>query len=78
MTMIKYFYDKEADVFYFSNGAPRASDETIEAKDDVLLRIDSRSKRVRGFTLINASRRAQSAKIPAPLPFSLVAASYRL
>jgi len=69
--MINYFYDKEADVFYFSDGAPRASDETIEAKGDVLLRINPRTKRVRGFTLINASHRAQSVKIPAPLPFSL-------
>ena len=73
MTMIKYFYDKEADVFYFSDGAPHASDETVETKNDVLLRINPRTKRIRGFTLINASHRAQSAKIPAPLPFSLVA-----
>jgi uncharacterized protein YuzE len=71
--MITYFYDKEADVFYFSDGAPRASDETIEANDDVLLRVSPRTKRVRGFTLINASRRTQSVKIPAPLPFSLAA-----
>ena len=73
MTMIKYFYDKKADVFYFSDGAPCASDETVETKNDVLLRINPRTKRIRGFTLINASHRAQSAKIPAPLPFSLVA-----
>lgn len=71
--MITYFYDKEADVFYFSEGIPRASDETIEAKDDVLLRINTRTKRIRGFTLINASRRTQSAKVPAVLPFSLTA-----
>lgn len=73
MIMIKYFYDKEADVFYFSNGAPHPSDETIEAEKNVLLRISPRTKRIRGFTLINASRRAQSAKIPAALPFSLTA-----
>jgi len=71
--MIKYFYDKEADVFYFSEGVPRASDETIEAKEDVLLRINLRTKSIRGFTLINASRRTQSAKFPALLPFSLTA-----
>jgi uncharacterized protein YuzE len=71
--MIKYFYDKEADVFYFSNGMPRASDETIEAKGDVLIRVNPRTKRISGFTLINASQRAQSAKIPARLPFSLTA-----
>ena len=71
--MIKYFYDKEADVFYFSEGAPRASDETIEAKDDVLLRINPRTKRIRGFTLINASRRTHSAQTPVSLPFSFMA-----
>mgnify|MGYP001588822050 CR=1 FL=1 len=71
MIMIKYFYDKEADVFYFSDGTPRQSDETIEAKDDVLLRVNPRTKRIRGFTLINASHRTQSVRIPAPLPFSL-------
>lgn len=71
--MIKYFYDKEADIFYFSDGAPRASDENIETAENVLLRVSPRTKRIRGFTLINASHRAQSARIPAPLPFSLVA-----
>jgi uncharacterized protein YuzE len=73
--MIKYFYDKEADVFYFSNGEPRPSDETIEANEDVLLRVNPRTKSLRGFTLINASRRAQSARIPASLPFNLTVAA---
>ena len=71
--MIKYFYDKEADVFYFSNGVPRVSDETVEVGGDVLMRVSPRTKSVRGFTIFNASRRTQSAKIPASLPFSLVA-----
>lgn len=71
--MVKYFYDKEADVFYFSEGAPRASDETVEAGGDVLMRVNPRTKRVRGFTILNASRRTQSAKMPALLPFSLTA-----
>ena len=69
------FYDKEADVFYFSEGIPRASDETVEAGGDVLMRINPRTKRISGFTLINASRRVQSVKIPALLPFSLTAAA---
>ena len=72
--MINYYYDKEADVFYFSEGAPRASDETVEKGDDVLLRIAPRTKRVRGFTLLNASRRSRRAHKPIALPFSLVSA----
>ena len=69
--MLEYFYDKEADVFYFSQGKPRAKDETIEAGNDVLIRVDSR-KRIRGFTLLNASRRGKRANAPVSLPLSLV------
>ena len=71
--MLKYFYDKEVDVFYFSQGAPRLSDNTLEAGDDVLLRVDSRTKKVRGFTLLNASKRKHG-KAGSALPFSLVPA----
>lgn len=67
--MVKYFYDKEADTFYFSQGAPNASDETIEAGNDVLVRVDPRTKQVRGFTIINASKRNKSSKAPISLPF---------
>jgi len=71
LNMLRYFYDKEADVFYFSQGVPSASDETIEAGDDVLLRIAPRSKKVRGFTLLNASRRLRGTSRSAVLPFIL-------
>ncbi len=60
---MNYFYDKEADVFYFSQGAPRANDEVVEAGNDVLMRRDPKTKQVRGFTLLNASQQ---------LPFSLI------
>ena len=69
--MVTYFYDKEADVFYFSQGKPSASDETIEAGNDVLIRISPRTKRVRGFTLLNASRRSAHPSRSVTLPFSL-------
>ncbi len=68
---MQYFYDKEADVFYFSQGTPSASDETLEAGDDVLLRINPRSKKVRGFTLLNASRRLRGSSRAVSLPFAL-------
>lgn len=70
--MLRYFYDKEADAFYFSEGKPSASDETIEAGDDVLVRVSARTGKVRGFTLLNASRRNGRAKQSAPLPLSFV------
>lgn len=71
---MEYFYDKEADVFYFSQGKPSTKDETIEASNDVLVRVNPRTKKVRGFTLLNASRRTVHAKTPTSLPFSLVSA----
>ena len=72
--MLRYFYDKEADVFYFSQGAPRASDETIEAGNDVLIRVNPRTKKLRGFTLLNVSSRAKRPRA-ASVPFSLALAS---
>ncbi|MEK7086206.1 MAG: DUF2283 domain-containing protein [Patescibacteria group bacterium] len=72
--MITYQYDKEADIFYFSQGKPSASDETVEAGNDVLIRISPRSKRVRGFTLLNASHRVRTSR-GMTLPFSLSAVS---
>lgn len=72
---MNYFYDKEADVFYFSQGAPRVSDEVIEAGNDVLVRRDPRTKKVRGFTLINASSRTLRNKRASVLPISFVPVS---
>lgn len=72
---LHYFYDKEADVFYFSSGTPKAGDATVEAGDGVLLRLDPKTKRVCGFTLINASRRLSAKRRVYTLPFSLVQTS---
>lgn len=70
---LTYFYDKEADIFYFSSGAPKVNDETVEAGNDVLLRVNPKTKAVRGFTLINASRRSSNAKsVSLPLTFAPV------
>lgn len=69
--MLNYFYDKVADVFYFSQGAPSTHDETIEVGNDVLIRVNPRTKNVRGFTLLNASRRATPSSRRVTLPFGL-------
>lgn len=67
---MNYFYDKEADVFYFTQGTPSARDEVVEAGDDVLLRINSRSKKVSGFTLLNATKRQTKTQKVTSLPFT--------
>ena len=69
---LEYFYDKEADVFYFSQGTPSAKDETVEAENDVLLRVNSHTKSVRGFTLLNASCQTRKTNRNISLPFALV------
>ncbi len=69
---LQYLYDKEADVFYFSSGTPKSTDATVEAGDDVLLRLDPKTKQVRGFTLINASKRLSSKKTAYTLPLSFM------
>lgn len=70
---MNYFYDKEADVFYFSQGTPRTRDEVVEADHDVIVRRDPKTKEVRGFTLLNASRQqVRRARARTPLPFSLL------
>lgn len=53
---LHYYFDKEADVFYLSQGKPSPHDRTLEAKNDVLLRVDARGN-VRGFTVLNFAHR---------------------
>ncbi|MEK9154002.1 MAG: DUF2283 domain-containing protein [Patescibacteria group bacterium] len=74
MNILNYFYDKEADVFYFSQGKPSASDKTVEAGGDVLLRVAARTNRVHGFTLLNASKRIR--KGSASVPVTLISAPF--
>jgi len=75
--MLTYYYDKEADVFYFSEGKPSIKDNTVEVGNDVLARVDSRTKRIRGFTLLNASRRTAHRSQAVTLPFTLSSVSAR-
>ena len=63
-----YLYDREADVFYLSQGKPSSRDRVIESDDDVLLRADTAGK-VRGFTIMNFSKHEGHGKsLPIKLP----------
>jgi uncharacterized protein YuzE len=48
-------YDKEADVLYMSFRKPQRATETVELRDDILIRKDG--KDIVGLTILNASRR---------------------
>lgn len=53
-----YYYDKEADVFYLSQGKPGKKVLSREMADDVVLRLDPKTGQVVGFTILNFSKRA--------------------
>lgn len=63
-----YYFDKEADVFYLSQGKPSAKDYMSEAADDVILRINPKTKKIRGFTVLNFTKRLKKTSLPIPLP----------
>lgn len=63
-----YYYDPEADVFYFSKGKPSRSDQSLEAPDDVTVRLDPKSGTIRGFTVLNFLRRLRNKGSPVSLP----------
>ena len=67
---LHYYYDKEADILYFSQGKPSGRDETIEASNDILLRINPKSKAVKGITVLNLSKR-QKQNFSVPLPVQI-------
>lgn len=56
-----YHYDKEADVFYLSQGKPSAKHISKETSDDVILRLHPKTKKVMGFTVLNFSKRSKRA-----------------
>ena len=64
-----YYYDQEADVAYLSQGKPSAKDISQETADDVVLRLDPKTRKVRGFTILNFSRRAKT-NAPVSLPIN--------
>lgn len=67
MQQLYYYYDSEADVFYLSQGKPSLRDEVTESGDDILLRTDTKGK-VRGFTIVNFSKRQAGKAQPIKLP----------
>ncbi len=67
----QYYYDAEADVLYFSKGAPISEVETRETGDDVVMRIDPASGKAVGFTILNFMKRAKERAQSVPLPFEM-------
>jgi uncharacterized protein YuzE len=70
LEQLYYHYDEEADVFYLSRGKPKASDTVTESADDVILRTDPRTGKIRGFTVLNFSKRQRKGSTPIKLPIN--------
>ncbi|MBI4035542.1 DUF2283 domain-containing protein [Candidatus Daviesbacteria bacterium] len=70
---LNLYYDKEADVLYFSKGAPSASDISDETEDEMVIRKNPQTQEVTGFTILNFSKRSKkttkSIKLPVEVDF---------
>ena len=73
---LHYYYDSEADILYLSQGKPSRNDITKEAPDDTILRFDKTTKKIKGFTVLNFTKRmkGKNAAIALPLKAELTLA----
>lgn len=69
MKPLQYFFDKEADVLYLSQGEPRADAESEEVGDGIVARFDPVTREVVGFTILNFLKRAEQGLPAVVLPF---------
>ncbi len=68
---LNLFYDKEADVLYFSKGIPSSSDVSNEAGDEVIIRRNFKTKEVTGFTILNFSKKSRETDKSIQLPIEV-------
>jgi len=64
---IRYFFDREADVLYFTQREPSGDDISREVGEGVVLRMDVKTKDVVGFTILNFLKRQFNRAIKLPL-----------
>lgn len=69
MTTLQYYFDKEADVLYVSQGEPRADADSEEVGEGVVARFDPSPREVVGFTILNFLKRADKGLPAVVLPF---------
>lgn len=64
-------YDKGADVLYISQGKPLVSDKTSETEDEIVVRKDAKTGKVKGFTILHFLKRGFDKSSLIRLPFQL-------
>ncbi len=74
---LNLFYDKEADVLYFSKGVPSSNDISDETESEMVIRSNPKTREVTGFTILNFSKRSKqtdkSIKLPIEVDFKQAA-----
>ena len=65
---LKIFFDKEADVFYFSREEARSDAISRELGDDVIVRLEPKSNNVIGFTILNFTKRFERISFKQEIP----------
>ncbi len=65
---LTFYYDRDADVLYFSKGNPYPEQESQELGDDMVVRLTPKTREVEGITILNFSRRfADIDSLPIPI-----------
>lgn len=65
---LNLYYDKEADVLYFSKGVPSSSDISDETDSEMVIRSNPKTHEVTGFTILNFSKKSRQTDKSIRLP----------
>jgi uncharacterized protein YuzE len=68
MSALQYFFDKEADILYVSQGEPRPDADSQEVAEGVIARFDPATREVIGFTILNFLKRSEQGVPTVVLP----------
>lgn len=68
---MRFYYDQEADVVYFSKGKPSKKDSSREVGEDVVMRFKSETGEITGLTILNFSKRTSKKPAVYNLPFDV-------
>lgn len=68
---MRFYYDQEADVVYFSKGKPSKQDSSREIGEDVVMRFNPKTEQITGLTILNFSKRTSRKPVMYNLPLDI-------
>ena len=71
MEKMMFWFDKDGDVLEISIGKPKAA-VSREIGDDIVLRVNSKTKEVVGFTILNFEKRFEGKKKPEQISLPVI------